>query len=364
MKALDKNYTMETGRLEAQSWHKVMRQFEDANLYQTSSYDMVGSGSKNFSHLILRKGNEIVAAAQARLMQLPVIKTGIAYVFWGPMWRKNGNPPDPEIFRQTIRSLRNEFSMHRGLVLRIYPLTYRNEEGSLESIFQEEGYHGYYDQATVKRTLLIDMRPSLEEIRSDLAQKWRNCLNRAEKNGMELNVSDADSFFDEIKPIYSEMIDRKNLDELNNLDHLQKVQKHLPPDFKMKIILCKQNDELCAGGIFSAIGSTGVYLVGATSNKGMKTNGSYMVQWAFIRWLKENGFLFYDLNGINPDSNPGTYHFKRGLAGKLGKEVEFLGKFQVSDNRLSSFVVNSGEALLPKFRKILGFIRSLHSSKE
>jgi hypothetical protein len=76
------------------------------------------------------------------------------------------------------------------------------------------------------------------------------------------------------------------------------------------------------------------------------------VQWAFLEWLKENGFLYYDLNGINPEKNPGTYYFKRGLAGKNGLDLEFLGKFQVVDSILSDFVVKGGERLLSAYRRI------------
>ena len=134
MKELDKDYTMESGRLDDQSWYNIMQQFEDANLYQTSSYDMVGSGLKNYSHLLLRKENDIVAAAQTRLIQLPIIKTGIAYALQGPMWRKNGTPEDPEIFRQTIRALRNEYSRRQGLVLRLFPTAFRGKDDHIEEI--------------------------------------------------------------------------------------------------------------------------------------------------------------------------------------------------------------------------------------
>lgn len=125
------------------------------------------------------------------------------------------------------------------------------------------------------------------------------------------------------------MANRKGLSYLSDIEHLKKVQKELPPDFKLKIILCRLNGETCAGAIFSAISTTGVYLVGATSTAGMKSKGSYLIQWEFLRWLKEKGFKSYDLNGINPEVNPGTYHFKRGVAGKNGIDVEFLGKYQV-----------------------------------
>ena len=193
-------------------------------------------------------------------------------------------------------------------------------------------------------------------------QKWRNCLNRAEKNGLEVIEGEEDALFDEITKIHMEMANRKGLTDLGDVEHLKKVQRYLPPGYKLRVILCRLNGEIHAGAIFSAIGNTAVYLVGATSNAGMKSNGSYIIQWTFIKWLKENGFRYFDLNGINPEVNPGTYHFKRGLAGKKGMDVEFLGKFQVADNPLSALVVNGGESLVAGYKKVLRKGRTLKNS--
>ncbi len=361
MNNLDKDYTMETGRLESQSWHNIMCRFEDANLYQTSSYDMAGSGSIGHSHLILKKDNRIVAAAQARIVQLPVMKTGIAYIFWGPMWRQKGLPADPEIFRQTIRALRAEFSMRSGLVLRIHPLAFHGRNDILKQMLVDEGFR-FFDDGKSHRTLIIDLEPSLKEIRAALDQKWRNCLNRAEKNGLEIIQGEDESLFDEIKEIYMEMASRKGLVDFSDIEHLRKVQRDLPKEHKLKIILCRFNGETCTGAIFSDIGDTAVYLVGATSNAGMKSNGSYLMQWVFLESIKEKGLRYYDLNGINPEINPGTYHFKRGLAGKKGMDLEFLGKYQVADNPISAFVVDNGERLMSGYKKLLQKIRSMRNS--
>lgn len=363
MKELDREYKAEFGHSDRESWYELMSRFQDANLYQAWSYDMVRYGRKGVAHMILKKRDMVVAAAQARIYRLPATKTGIAYVRWGPMWRLAGAPVDVEVFRQAIRALRNEFSFRRGLVLRVYPLAYRGEDEGLEQILREEGYEFHRDGRT-DRTLIIDLKPSLEELRAALDQKWRNCLNRAEKNGLELIVGEEEVLFDEFKKIFIEMVRRKGLVDLTNINHLKMVQRDLPQDFKLKVILCRQNSEFSAGAIFSAIGKTGVYLSGATSDAGMKTNGSYIVQWAFVKWLKENGFLHYDLNGINPEVNPGTYHFKRGLGGKRGRDVEFPGKFQVADDRVSSWVVKGGEWLLFGYRRIARDVRSLRNASK
>lgn len=358
MKKLKKEYTAEFRKLDTESWHRIIKLFQDANLYQTWPYDAVRYGCKGIAHMVVRRSTKIIASAQARLVRLPGLDKGIAYVRWGPMWRRLNLQEDREIFRQSIRALRNEFSLRRGLVLRVYPLACRIEDDRLEEILIEEGYRINEDGRN-ERTLILDLDLSLKKLRSNLHQKWRNCLNRAEKNDLELIEGEDENMFDEISKIYMEMVRRKGLVELSEIKHLRMVQRDLPPGLKMKVVICKLNGEICAGGIFSAIGTTGIYLVGATSDLGLKTNGSYMVQWAFVNWLKEKGFCHYDLNGINPYTNPGTYRFKNRLAGKHGRKVEFLGRYQTEGSRASSFVVNWGERLSSGSQKMVQAIRGL-----
>jgi lipid II:glycine glycyltransferase (peptidoglycan interpeptide bridge formation enzyme) len=99
----------------------------------------------------------------------------------------------------------------------------------------------------------------------------------------------------------------------------------------------------------SAIGDRGIYLLGATNDQGMKNKGSYLLQWRMIEWLKENGCHWYDLGGIDPDGNPGVYHFKSGLS---GKDVYHVGQFDYAENRVSSMVVKLGEFIKDHRRKV------------
>src|ERR1035437_3502179 len=227
-----------------------MNCFQDANLYQVPSYDIVHYGRDGVVHMILKKDDGIVAAAQVRIFQLPVIKTGIAYILWGPMWRRVSAPDDVEVFRQAIRALRNEFSLRRKLVLRVYPVAFRGSDDVLKQILMEEGF-SFYDDGKSHRTLIINLEPSLPEIRAALDQKWRNCLNRAETNGLEIIQGEDESLFDEINKIYLEMASRKGLVDLSDIEHLKKVQRDLPPELKLKVILCRLNGEICTGAIFS-----------------------------------------------------------------------------------------------------------------
>ncbi len=64
------------------------------------------------------------------------------------------------------------------------------------------------------------------------------------------------------------------------------------------------------------MGNRAIYLLGATNEQGMKVKCAYLMQWRMIQWLKETEVVYYDLGGINPEKNPGVYHFKEGLGGQ------------------------------------------------
>ena len=48
----------------------------------------------------------------------------------------------------------------------------------------------------------------------------------------------------------------------------------------------------------------------------------------------------YNLNGVNPVDNPGTYHFKAGVAGKTRKEVRYVGRFDAYTGSASATCVH------------------------
>ena len=87
MRKLDKEYTADFGLSEKESWNEIISRFKDANIYQTWPYDIVRFGKKRVTHMVLKKKEIVVAAAQLRIIKLPLIKSGIAYLLWGPMWR-------------------------------------------------------------------------------------------------------------------------------------------------------------------------------------------------------------------------------------------------------------------------------------
>ena len=350
-RGLGPGYTSEVDTINEECWHQTLLEFDDANIYQTWPYGAVTCGRGSMSHLILRRQGEVSAIAQVRILKLPFLNVGIAYVQWGPLWRRSAAESDADTFRQAIRALRNEFACKRGLVLRVFPVLFDDDPPFFSATLAEEGFSSL-GEATRSRTILMDLKPSLEDLREGMRSHWRRQLKVAERNGLEIVEGSDDELFAGFIDIYREMVSRKQFVEPNDIKQFRLIQTKLPENLKMKIMLCKIGGDVCAGLIYIAMGKTALTLFSATSNAGMKSRGAYLLRWKLLENLKQDGISLYNLSGINPEKNPGNYKFKDGFAGTNGKDVYFLGRFDSCANPLCYLCVRFGDRLRASYRKL------------
>lgn len=342
-----KEYQVEIDKVEQSEWDNLLPRFDDATIYQTWSYGAVRWGEKNLSHLVLRKGNQVIGLAQATIRKAPLLNAGIAYIPWGPLWQKKENGNNFEHFQLLIRALKDEYASKRGLLLRVAPHYIENEcSNDVGLILNNEGFQNDASSSRY-RTFIVDISPALPEIRKKLDQKWRNQLNRSEKNGLTTMEGNSEKLYQIFLNLQNEMLERKKYEPGVDYDEFRKIQEDLPEHLKMRVIICEYEGEPVTATIGSAIGNTGIYLLGATGDKGLKLKGAYLSQWLMIQWLKERGCLWYDLGGINPEKNPGVYHFKAGLS---GSDVHHVGQFEISQSIFSKQIVKNMEGLRKRFQ--------------
>jgi len=336
-------WQVEIDRMTDTEWSHLIELFDDANLYQTAAYGGVRWGARNLSRIVLRRDGEIRAAAQLRIVRPTPLKFGIAYLRWGPLWELRGCGADAEAAERMARAIREEYVTRRRLLLRIVPNAFggTSRAAVFQSAFSElEREHP--GSGNIYRTFVLDLTPPLEEIRSHLDKKWRNQLNRAEKNRLTVSAGDGVEEYRAFCEIYSEMRRRKTFDTTVDAREFERIQQALPPSQRMRVLLCREKGTLVAGLVASAIGNSAIYLLGATSDAGLNAKGAYLLQWTLIGWLRERGVVGYDLGGIDPEANPGVYHFKRGLS---GLDTTQIGPLTVSGSAVSSWMDSAGSHL-------------------
>lgn len=328
---LPDGHTVEVDGITAQAWHEVLDGFADANIYQSWAYEAQRTGDSRMSHWRLCRDRVVVAAAQLRIAKVPFVKLGVAYVRWGPMWRLRGQAVNPEVLAVALAGIHHEYAVKRGLTVRLLPYLLDAEHQASDALLRA-GKFARVRTAPPQRTLLMSLERSLPELRAGLDQKWRNGLNRAEKQGLVVEDGSSDALFERFVTMHTEMNQRKGFAPTSNVDEFRRMQRNLPPRHQMRVFLASTESAsgrvAAAGVVCSQIGEFGVFMHGATTAAGMRTQASYLLQWRALTWLKERGAARYNLHGINPLTNPGTYHFKAGLCGRNGVDQHYLGSYE------------------------------------
>jgi len=351
------SFTTSVDQTTEAEWNRLLPQFADASLYQTWAYGAVSWGEKNLSHLLLKQDDQVVGMAQFRIVRVPLISSGIAYLRWGPLCRRRDGTAAPQtLLPALLKAIADEYARRRRLLVRILPNVFRDDPAApaFEAACDEFGFQPG-TAVTPYRTIRVDLTPAPELIRKRLDQKWRNQLNAAERNGLTIREGTGDDLFAEFTAIYRELLARKEFETSVSIDEFARIQRAFPEPLKMRVLLCAKDGKVMAGLVGAALGDTGLYLLGATSTEGMKAKGSYLLQWRMMQWLCESGCRWYDLGGINPQRNPGVYHFKSGLG---GQEVFQCACLELSGSPLSLSCVRAAERMKSALSSLKAAARS------
>jgi lipid II:glycine glycyltransferase (peptidoglycan interpeptide bridge formation enzyme) len=353
MDAARSRYTVEIDDVDEPAWSALLERFADATLYQTWHYGAHQYGKNHLTHVVVKQGDRVVAAAQGMIMKVPGVKLGIAHFPWGPMWRVRDATIDPAVLQHALKALFEHYACKCGLMVRIrsYEAEEASNEESLFPLFTHEGFR--HCPECHYQTMRLDLSPSIEQLRKNSSSRWRRHLRAAEKKQLTVHEGSSDELFDKFIRLYEEMYARKHIVGYNpNIKCFRSIQHELPDHLKMVVLLCEYEGEAVTANVLSPMGDTGMYFFGATSDKAIKENirASYLLHWRTIEWLKDHGYRWYDLRGYDAKLYPGVSHFKAGLNGEIVKYAEFIG----CRNRLSEVTVTSAERIVDLARTAKG----------
>ena len=355
--AMDTVWKVEVDLVTPSEWSGLLDLFDDANFYQTWSYGAIRWGRKNLSHLVLKRNDEVFGIAQLRIVRPTRLNFGMAYLRWGPICHRRGRDLDPEAAIGMACALREEYVRKRRLLLHILPNAF---VGTPRGALFQSAFSSFTQQprtpANTHRTFVLDLRPSLDDLRRNLDKKWRNQLTRSEKNGLKIVAGTGTDEFQRFCQMYEQMLERKAFESSVDIEEFRRIQEDLPQTQRMQILICEQEGIPVAGLVASAMGDSAIYLLGATSTNGLNSKGAYLLQWTMIQWLRENGISWYDLGGIDPERNAGVYHFKSGLS---GVDMSQLTPIVSSNSAVSSAIVRAALAA----NRVVRSVATLHRGR-
>lgn len=316
-------YSVEVDNVADDRWDRIASDFADINPEQTACYASQHWKGRD-SHLLLSRNGEPVAGARVATVGLPLIGRGLAFLRFGPFWRRQGTPEDPEIYRAMIAALVQEYCVARGHCLTVLPRPHPHHHAAECAWLRDCGFERRREFEDPER-YLVNTALDTETQRQSLAQKWRYNLRQALANSIDVRLTEDAAEIQAFQTLYASMMERKRFSSTTPVHLTGELISRLPERLKPRLVVAYRGKELLAGATVGLFGDTAYYMFGATSAEALPLKAGYALHWWIFEWLRGQGFQWYDLGGAAHE--PGLRQFKKGFVGKQGRVVVMEGEY-------------------------------------
>jgi hypothetical protein len=336
---LSSRYRLEVWRNIGSSWDSLVAAFADGCLEQMGAYAGPRWGSSRLCGLVLRDvgANEPVALALAVLAIIPLIKSGLGYVKFGPLWRRQGEPVNAEALVAMLAAIKQVFAAEWGLAVRVMPPPDPAYAAEWHRRFLDAGFH-LGGQLSNPERYLVNLRLSEKEQMASLGASWRANLKRALLAPLEIREVDPQQSLPEFMALYHSMAARKLFQDRHHVELLPEfaAAAGATPGLGMRMVLARLDGRAVAGSIIVGSGERVFAAYSASDACGLSARAGYALRWWIINRLRGTNAQWLDLGG--DEGNEGLRSFKAGNVGKAGQVVRIAGEYEYSQSLLSSII--------------------------
>jgi len=222
-----------------------------------------------------------------------------------------------------ISFLKNLAREQKSFYVKMEPM-----DDSIAQTLMHFGFRTSRKELQPKRTVVLDVTKSEDELLAAMHHKTRYNIKVAEKHGIIARPSED---FETFWKLMEQTSKRDNFG-LHAKNYYQKLLT--APGLKVDLILALKDerprhdnpDHALAGAIMLTHGDTCYYLHGASDHAHRAMMAPYALHWGIIKYLKEQGIQYYDFWGVDARRYPGVTRFKLGWG---GREIEYPGSFDL-----------------------------------
>ena len=167
------------------------------------------------------------------------------------------------------------------------------------------------------RTIWLDLTLGLDVLSKGLDSRVRYSAKRALREGVIVRTTtkptEVSTFFHLCKALSA----NKGFSLPGSEALMLELIRSSPPDGRvgMSLYVGEVGGKLAGGALVAKSGRHLHYFWGASDRRFSKCRVSEAIQWRIIQDGVASGMTRYDLEGIDPDGNPGVYQFKRKMGG-------------------------------------------------
>lgn len=309
--------------LPAERWDELVAEFADAAHEQTHALRGALWRANRVERVAVLRGDRVIGLALALTVLARPLRRGIAYIKFGPLWRRRNEGEDRNNLVHVIDGLVAHFVERRRLCLKILPAP---DPDYMHVLSETLALLGFWRRPLPDANrFLVNLRVDEARQRASLSKRWRYNLKHVLQRNLGIAVetgADALATFDRM---FGEMERRKAYRSDSWLDVYARLKQNMPDAVRPTVIIVRENGNAVAGAVIGHIGDIAYYLYGATSDRGVQLHAGYAMQWWIVGWLRQRGLQWYELGG--EAGGPGMRQYKKGLVGKEGGVVALAGEF-------------------------------------
>jgi peptidoglycan pentaglycine glycine transferase (the first glycine) len=311
------------------AWDNFLARYPNAHLLQTGAWGEL-KGGFGWSAVRVVTGD---CGAQILFRRLPLRFT-VAYIPKGPVVSDQSSVINEQFWSDVDDVCRSR----HAVFLKIEPDAW--EDTLTPTPLPKTGEGKVVRSSThciqPRRTILVDLRGSEEEILARMKQKCRYNIRLAEKKEVTVRVWDEVDEFHRMITVTGE----RDAFGVHSKEYYRRAYKLLHADRTAELLVAEYAGKPLAALMVCARGKSSWYLYGASTDEERNRMPAYLLQWEAMRWAKARGAEEYDLWGV-PDEDEatlevsfgtrhdglwGVYRFKRGFGGRVKRAAGPLDK--------------------------------------
>ncbi|MDN3905307.1 peptidoglycan bridge formation glycyltransferase FemA/FemB family protein [Arthrobacter sp. YD2] len=285
---------------DAASWN------ETVNRFSGHPQQLWGWGKTKAQHgwrvdrvLVTDEAGTVLGSAQVLLRALPFPFRALAYIPRGPQ----GLPGrELDVLDAVGGYVKNT---HHAVALSIEPDW--DAEGPLAAGLPGLGYRSSDNTILIGRTLILDLRRSLDELSGDMSKKHRQYIRKSGREDLDYRRVTREEIA-KCLAVYKLTAQRANFGIHEDSYYLD-IFDHLGED--SPVYAAFKGEDVVAFLWLSTSGYTSFELYGGMTEEGERLRANYALKWHAISDMKERGITRYDFNGL---LNDGVSKFKMGWA--------------------------------------------------
>ncbi|MDA7884869.1 aminoacyltransferase [bacterium] len=238
--------------------------------------------------ITIANSESIVGGAQILIRNIRYFGN-IGYIPKGPVYQQD----NPQIANSLIQQLKKMAKAERINGLIVQPF----EPGIITETLLNHGFRNCPIETSPTATVILDIQNELDDILAKMSKGMRNKIRRGQTRGIQCRQGEKADL-----PAFHQLLAqtaRRRGFSIFDLDYFEHMWDIFSPTESMQLFIAEYQGEPVAAQFCINRGNTIIAKQIGWSGAHPKRHPNEALDWFTIQWAKQQGYEFYDLEGIS-----------------------------------------------------------------